>query len=274
MPGCPVAVRNAIRAYYALESKQAVIDGLGLCDTKSAIPEYIASGDLHALRLAVNMVFMYSFADLNMQNYPPTSESGLAQSCNQIVSQPDVAGLKRFLLGWAGNTNSCFNLSSQLPAGTRPTISGGDWSGVGSGANGLSWDYQTCTLLIERIGTNNLTDMFPARPSSAEWLQEHCNQRFRVQPKPRLLADLWGFDQLESITSHIIFTNGMNDGWSVGSINTNLSETLIAINMPNGAHHSDLSHEPPGPHDTSDVVAARAQVTQLLSDWLDEIRHR
>lgn len=88
--------------------------------------------------------------------------------------------------------------------------------------------------------------MFPPRESSLGWLRAHCASRFGVAPQPRRLADLWGFDDMQHLTSRIIFTNGMNDGWSTGSITTNLSKSLIAINMPNGAHHSDLSHDPPG----------------------------
>ena len=53
---------------------------------------------------------------------------------------------------------------------------------------------------------------------------------------------------------------------------SNLSDTLIAINMPNGAHHSDLSHDPPGPEDTPDITAGRAQAAGLLSGWLAEIK--
>ena len=274
--GCPAAVRLAISSYYALGTKAATINGLGLCTGKSEMPRYLAQGDLSTLRLAVNMLLMYSFADLNMENYPPTADSKLTQACNVIVAQPTVEGLKGFLLGWAGTvagpSDTCYNLSSQLPGGTKPTISGGDWSGVGTGANGLSWDYETCTLLVERIGTNNVTDMFPERESSLEWLEKHCKSRFGVVPQPHRLADLWGFGHLQDLTSRIIFTNGMNDGWSAGSVNANLSSTLIAINMPNGAHHSDLSHDPPGPNDTPDITAGRAQAVRLLSNWLDEIK--
>jgi len=52
----------------------------------------------------------------------------------------------------------------------------------------------------------------------------------------------------------------------------NLSQSLVAINMPNGAHHSDLSHDPPGPHDTPDITAGRAQAAGLLAKWLAEIQ--
>ena len=136
--------------------------GLGLCTAKSAMPAYIAAGGVDTLRLAVNMLLMYSFADLNMGNYPPNAESKLAKACTALVASPTVSGLKAFLLGWAGTSSSstntavqnlsespeksqheavaapCYNLSTQLPAGHLPTISGGDWSGVGTGANGLS----------------------------------------------------------------------------------------------------------------------------------------
>ena len=86
-------------------------------------------------------------------------------------------------------TESCYNLTAQLPAGKSPTISSGDWSGVGGGLNGLSWDYETCTFLVEQLGTNNVTDMFPPRPWTMSWLQQHCGQRFGVTPQPTALAD-------------------------------------------------------------------------------------
>jgi hypothetical protein len=162
------------------------------------------------------MLLMYSFADLNMANYPPNAESKLAKACTAMVAQPTVGGLRAFLLDWAGTALAegalaaapCYNLSSQLPAGHIPTISGGDWSGVGTGANGESWDFETCTLLIERIGTNNVTDMFPPRDSSLDWLTQHCAARFGAKPQPRRLAELWGFGALQEVTSRIIFTNG------------------------------------------------------------------
>ena len=102
-------------------------------------------------------------------------------------------------------------------------------------------------------------------------------RRFHFQPlsPPARLSGLCvrvNFLPIAVPQSHIIFTNGMNDGWSAGSIVANLSETLIAINMPNGAHHSDLSHDLPGPQDTPDITAGRAQAAGLLSGWLAEIK--
>jgi len=60
------------------------------------------------------------------------------------------------------------------------------------------------------------------------------------------------------------------DGWSVGGIKTNLSDSLIALNFENGAHHSDLSHLGPNPMDTSDITEGYKTVTRLLGEWLRE----
>ena len=38
--------------------------------------------------------------------------------------------------------------------------------------------------------------------------------------------------------------------------------------MPNGAHHSDLSHDLPGPQDTADVTEVRQQAAAILARWL------
>jgi hypothetical protein len=118
---------------------------------------------------------------------------------------------------------------------------------------------------------NNVTDAFPPRLWTYEWLESHCKARFGVVPQPHALVDAWGFTPeglVAAGASRILFTNGLNDGWSVGSVTETLSTTLVAINMPNGAHHSDLSHDPPSPTDTSDVTEGRAQALALLQQWL------
>ena len=60
------------------------------------------------------------------------------------------------------------------------------------------------------------------------------------------------------------------DGWSVGGIKTNLSDSLIALNFENGAHHSDLSHLGPNPMDTPDITEGYKTITRLLGEWLRE----
>ena len=77
------------------------------------------------------MVVMYSFANLNMANWPPPDTS-LKAACEAIVAGAEGdawATLAAFLKGYSGAHASgagCYNVSSQLPAGPRATISAGD----------------------------------------------------------------------------------------------------------------------------------------------------
>lgn len=213
-----------------------------------------------------------------MQNYPPGPSSPLTHGCSAFMaahgSSWDV--LAAFLKGFSVDSQSgpCYNVSLQLPSGANATVSSGDWSGVGTGNDGSSWDFETCSLLIERISTNNVSDMFLPREFTLDWLQAHCKSRFDIQPQPRLLADLWGFDEerLPHVTDHIIFTNGLNDGWSAGGILSNISDTILAFNAATGAHHSDLSHSWPSSADTPDVILMREQVASVITGWIKELK--
>jgi lysosomal Pro-X carboxypeptidase len=79
-------------------------------------------------------------------------------------------------------------------------------------------------------------------------------------------------DELPQISSHIIFTNGLRDGWSTTSVTENLSPTIRAINFPNGAHHSDLRYAGPSDQDTEDIRLGYQQIEDNLALWLDEIK--
>lgn len=285
VPGCPAAVRRILGSTLAGTSKNAMINGLGLC---SPLPQYLEEGSAEILSQELAMVVSYTFAGLNMGNYPPP-DTRLKAACEAIVAaaQGPPSGyfetLRAFLSGYSTQNavsiahhpdveGKCYNLSAQLPAGPNATVSSGDWSGVGTGQNGENWDFQTCTYLVEQIGTNNVTDMFLPRNWTFDWLDQHCASRFGRAPRPRDLADLWGFDELTRVgATRIIFTNGLMDGWSVGGYVQDLSDTIIAVNMPNGAHHSDLSHMPAGPSDTADVVEAREKVKSTIKTWLTSL---
>ena len=62
-------------------------------------------------------------------------------------------------------------------------------------------------------------------------------------------------------------------GWSAGGFLTNVSlaQDLLVVNMPNGAHHSDLSHSDPGPNDTEDIQEGHEKIAALIGEWLIEI---
>ncbi len=235
------------------------------------------------LRMAeeLMMVVGYTFANDNMADYPPGTDTRLYRACQTFTSQHLSAEerVKTFLVERLNHTAtppapSCWNMSGQLPSGPHATISSGDWSGVGTGPNGESWDFQTCTLLVEAIAFSGRS-MFPPREWTMGWLDRHCRRRFGggVRPRPHDLVRRYGFDDLvgRNVT-RILFTNGLRDGWSVAGIQANLSDTLVALNFPNGAHHSDLSHAGPTPTDTDDIKEGYGRIVTILSTWLDDVR--
>jgi pimeloyl-ACP methyl ester carboxylesterase len=296
-PACPGAVRAMLAATLgaAAVDKPTMVSRLNLC---SPLPPYLAAGDAALLAEELSMLFQISFANLNMGNYPPPpfQRTRLLAACEAIEAGAPAdawAALSAHFSTYGATRSApasaaaaadddtaraalaalqpgCFNLSAQMPSGPNASISAGDWSGVGAGDDGSSWDFMTCLYLVEPIGTNNVTDMFLPRAWSYAWLDAHCKNRFNITPQPRALPGLWGTDQdaLPRVTSHIVFTNGLNDGWSVGGVTRNLSDTLLSFNMPNGAHHSDLNYIFPNANDTADVTLTRELVAQTFERWL------
>ena len=291
VPGCRAGVQIALRQVqqWIIPNNDDDDDNnnnnfdpsdVGVCP--GTVPEYAARlpssttfwDELH-------MMIGYTFANMNMAYYPPSNTTALHRACETFLDDSLTAleMVRTVLVRELGNrrhNSHCFDMAAQRPAGPRATISSGDWSGVGTGPSGESWDYQTCTLCVETIGFNATSSgMFLDRPWSLEWLQQHCQDRFAVTPDPYQINRKWGLDKFETHTnaSYILFTNGLQDGWSVSGIQHNVSATnIVALNFPNGAHHSDLSSVGPTDRDTPDVKMGFRQVQTLLATWLTEIR--
>ena len=57
----------------------------------------------------------------------------------------------------------------------------------------------------------------------------------------------------------------------MSGIKTNLSDSIIALNFQNGAHHSDLSHLGPNDRDTDDIKEGHNVITRIIGKWLSEL---
>jgi pimeloyl-ACP methyl ester carboxylesterase len=295
-PGCATAVKKVLIQVHAdlniprntanqvgLISELAL--SIGVCP--DTVPEYIVANP-HVFADEILMVVNSRFADMNMDYYPPSIDTDLVSAC-KLFQNPTLIHMdkvRQFLetlmedeaqAGLEKLENSCYDLMWQLPAGPNATISGSDWSGMGPGKVAWIWDFQCCTLMPP-VGFSEQS-MFPSRPWTLEWLTDHCTRRFDVTPvMGGLVHDLFGpnfssFDHILSSgkASKIIFTNGLNDGWSVASILQNKSDTVQVINMESGAHHSELTHGGPSPKDPADVQLAHARIKHLLELWLADI---
>eukprot|EP00804_Cyclotella_cryptica_P001729 CCRYP_009090-RA/>CCRYP_009090-RA protein AED:0.07 eAED:0.07 QI:0/-1/0/1/-1/1/1/0/558 len=263
--GCARAVRETLeRASVAIMESSSMEDALksfNMCVDK--VPDFIK--DLASLNENVMMSVSFSFANFDMDAYPPSKDLAMYKAC-QVFQNKDVnpvERLKNFLkfdrseYQSEADDGSCFDLSAALS---------------GSGNDDQMWDFQLCTTQINPIGCST-DSMFIPREWTLDSLVEYCQATFGVTPHPHALADALGFDDLlASGASRILFTNGLQDMWSGGSYLENVSDSILALNFENGAHHSDLSHVGPSDGDTYDIKQGFVQITNILAKWLDEIK--
>lgn len=271
--GCAADVRTNLDTFVQiLENDGVPYESLDLGICPGTIPAYIQ--DTETFIQEIIMMIGYTFANLNMAYYPPSPNTSLAEACRlfQMTDSSAIDKIRHYLVMFLSHsTVSCFNMSDQLPMGPNATISAGDWSGVGTGTSGESWDFQTCHHLVETIAYGQ-GSMFPPREWTLDWMTKHCLARFGVPPRPLELVQSWKFDDLVGQNaSHIIFTNGLNDGWSVSGIKEDLSDTLIVMNFENGAHHSELSGRWPGDRDTEDIQDGHFRARAILAKWLADL---
>merc|ERR1712070_486039 len=213
--------------------------------------------------LELEQAAVSDFATYAMLNYPP-SRSPLRAACQRLMAGPaDLSAWNRF---WNATLTKegCYDLAAQRagPRKSAATVQCSDWTGCGSGFSGRAWDWQSGTEVVQPTSTSNVSDFFPPRRYTLSWLQAHMTQQFgdKVKPQPTVLADRYGLRELlagrPAGYSRTIWFNGGQDPWSVGGLRRNLSDDVIALYAPNGAHHSDWSA--PSSDDTADVLAARA----------------
>jgi hypothetical protein len=271
-PGCAAAVKQTLLDMQEILEEESqhkrVAKEMGIC--VETLPTYIT--DIQIFRDAVSMTAGTSFADFNMAYYPPNESQDLVVACKTFQKKglSSLEKMKAFYQLKDDSNVGCFDLRTEVPEGANATVSSADWSGVGDGNTGRMWDFQTCRDLVVHAGFSKQS-MFIPREWTMEWLTEHCEKRFGVTPAPYHMVDMWGFDDLVGNGgSYMLFTNGLNDGWSVASHLEDLSDTILALNFPNGAHHSDLGHDWPL-NDTKDIEEGHDQIIEILGGWLGDL---
>jgi len=267
---CPVLIRNAFSEVISLAaSGQAGLDQLtqqfSLC---SPLPKSLAN---HLVLWVVN-----AFVSLAMCDYPyptgflaPLPAWPVKVACEMMLGKSEesanspllarlaqAAGL--FYNGTTG-TLACFNITDEY-------VECADQTGCGLNSDGQAWDYQSCSEVSYFPITNNVTDMFPPRNWDLPQLTSYCGTQWGIIPRPNWLVTEYGFDRIARSASNIIFSNGRLDPWHVGGVLTSLSDTLVAINIADGAHHLDLRES--NPKDPDSVIVARKQEVALLQKWL------
>merc|ERR1711920_287275 len=94
---------------------------------------------------------------------------------------------------------------------------------------------------------------------------QHCKSAFGVQPRPEWIAT--EFNGLAG-ASNIVFSNGLYDPWSSGGVLKNVSNSAIAVIIPEGAHHMDLMFS--DPRDPESVKTVRKVELLNIQRWIEQ----
>uniref|UniRef100_A0A673LRQ1 Dipeptidyl-peptidase 7 n=1 Tax=Sinocyclocheilus rhinocerous TaxID=307959 RepID=A0A673LRQ1_9TELE len=262
-PACKDAVQGAFQKLNTLAQQKdyrRIQSAFSLCKTPST-PK-----DIHQL----NGLLRNAFTMMAMLDYPYSTHFMGSMPAFPVKVACETM-LNVFILcrptGVVYNSTgqlTCYDLYSLYVECADPT-------GCGLGFDSYAWDYQACTEIEMCYESNNVTDMFPPMTFTEQQREQYCSKRWGVVPRPGWLkTQFWGDDL--ATASNIIFSNGDLDPWANGGIRKSLSPSLIAINIPEGAHHLDLRES--NPADPESVIVARKEESEIIAQWVKAARKK
>jgi len=129
------------------------------------------------------------------------------------------------------------------------------------------WSYQACTEMVMPFCYDGSNDMFEPAPWNLEEYTKECQEAWgpAAVPQPDLANSLYGGRNLAS-ASNIVFSNGLLDPWSSGGVLKSSPGGVVAIIIPEGAHHLDLRGS--NPSDPVSVIQARKQERAYIDKWI------
>lgn len=113
--------------------------------------------------------------------------------------------------------------------------------------------------------TNGIDDMFEPRSWNFREYSDDCFKQWGVRPRPTWITTVYGGRNISS-HSNIVFSNGELDPWSGGGVTKDITDTLVAITIPEGAHHLDLRAR--NAFDPTTVLLARSLEVRHMKQWI------
>ncbi|KAG9456275.1 hypothetical protein H6P81_000783 [Aristolochia fimbriata] len=208
-----------------------------------------------------------AFVYTAMVDYPtkakfmmPLPAYPIQEMCNIIdKSSPEVSNLSKVFSAASlyynfSRTEKCFDIED------------------GTSGHGLEgWDWQACTEMVMPMSCSN-ESMFPPSTFDYKYFAQICMRRYGVKPRPHWITTEFGGNRITQVLkkfgSNIIFSNGLRDPWSRGSVLTSISSSIVALVTEQGAHHLDLRHATK--EDPEWLIKQRRQEVEIIQRWIDE----
>ena len=119
--------------------------------------------------------------------------------------------------------------------------------------------------MVMPMCSDGVNDIFENQPWDLDAYTEKCMKKWKVKPRPMMVPLIYGGKNITA-SSNIVFSNGLLDPWSTGGVTKTLSDSIISIIIPEGAHHLDLRSV--DPNDPSSVIKARDIEKQSIKKWI------
>ncbi|KAK9809908.1 hypothetical protein WJX72_001411 [[Myrmecia] bisecta] len=264
---CVANVRQSWQTLFGLgkdeEGRQTIRKAMNIChDAKLDGPE-----DVEALANWASGAFDY----LAMGNFPYESSYILngqgtlppypMRAACQPMAQPGLEG-PELLTALAKSIGVFYNYS-----GVEPCFSWDHGANPDTDEDALFWGYQWCTEMVQPFTRDGVQDMYWEQKFDMKAASAACQAAWGVRPRPMWPTIAWGGKRIQTL-SNVVFTNGLLDPWHGGGVLTNISDSVVSILIPEGAHHLDLmfSH----PKDPPSVTQCRNAQRQHMRRWVEE----
>lgn len=127
------------------------------------------------------------------------------------------------------------------------------------------WNIQTCTDMLMPICSNGVSHLFERADFDLNQVKNDCKQQFGIIPDEQYAVRTFGGKNIKS-ASNIIFSNGLRDPWSTGSIIDYVNDAITIIKIPHACHHEDLRHR--GKNDPVQLLEARELEVKVIKNWI------
>ncbi|XP_046550785.1 lysosomal Pro-X carboxypeptidase-like [Haliotis rubra] len=257
----PECVENIRQSWSTIDKIAATVDGRSfIYNTFHLCSPLKTTADVANFKAWLSNAWF----DLAMVNYPYPANflEPLPAWPVKAVCAPLGSPLQDKLLmqGLYKAVNIYFNYTGQakcLNTSQDATASLGD----------AGWGYQACTEMVMPSCVDS-SSMFEPTTWNFTSYSDSCYSSYKMRPRQDWVSTQFGGKNIAD-SSNIIFSNGLLDPWSSGGVLNSVSDTLIAIQIPDGAHHLDLRAA--NKEDTAYVKAARTQEKNIIRFWISSL---
>lgn len=127
--------------------------------------------------------------------------------------------------------------------------------------------FTDCVILATSFSPYS-KDMFWPAPWDANAQSDACFRRFGVHPRRTWAVTMYGGLKALETASNIVFSNGLLDPWSGTGVLHNISDTVVALTLKEGAHHLDLMFSTSD--DPEEVKEVRKTELAHIARWVME----